>query len=307
MKDLGTNRKLCEGKLFPTNSGHVFLVRRYINNKRIIGNFIGSSSEVVASYQSLRQGMIKHPADKKLILEGTIFESKYYGEFFIKRYNSNTNVLVEFLNTKSRTKTTIKACRSGSVKDYEAPTVYGVGFIGLGEYRLGIGSDRVVRKAYSKWSNMLRRVYVSDHITKDTTYENCVVDYLWLNFQNFARWYVSQSGGDCDMELDKDLLIKGNKLYSPYTCTLLPKEINTTLTKNDKNRSIYGIGVSKRDGKSYRSNSKQGKTYDNPRDAYIEYKTCKENRLKLLAEKYKTVISREAYNSLLVYQVEAAD
>ena len=40
------------------------------------------------------------------------------------------------------------------------------------------------------------------------------------------------------MELDKDLLVEGNKIYSPSTCCFIPKEINTVINykRHDKER-----------------------------------------------------------------------
>lgn len=300
------NRNHVLGKLFPTKGGHVFVVSEYITNSVIHGNFLGSTVKVTTTLRNLNNGLIKHPCEKQMVLEGTINCSKKYGEMYLENYVTSSIVFVRFLNTGSTTKTTFKAFRSGNVKDYEAPTVYGKGILGSGEFKLSKDPSDIVNIAYKKWSAMLRRVYVSDHIHKDPTYKDCVVDAIWLNFQNFAKWYTD-SCVDTTYELDKDLLFKGNKLYSPYTCTLLPKEINTTLTKNDKNRSDYGIGVGLRENGTYRSNSKLSNYYKSRDQAFLEYKLCKEGRLQKLAEKYKDTLSKDAYIALYDYKVLMGD
>ncbi len=70
-----------------------------------------------------------------------------------------------------------------------------------------------------------------------------------------------------------------------------------------------GIGVALRsDGvKCYRSTSNQARSYKDKESAFLEYKACKERRLVLMAEKYKKVLSKEAYEGLYRYRVEETD
>ena len=50
-------------------------------------------------------------------------------------------------------------------------------------------------------------------------------------------------GNGNPFQLDKDLLVKGNKVYNESTCVFLPKEINSVLTKSTASRGDYLIGV----------------------------------------------------------------
>ena len=122
----------------------------------------------------------------------------------------------------------------GHVKNPFQPRIEGVGYIGVGAY-----SSRFINehgnvkesREYKKWRNMLERCYHLNNYNSRPSYEGCTVDEKWHNFQNFAEWYVKQIGHDKGWHVDKDLLIKGNKVYSENTCILLPIELNTMLTE----------------------------------------------------------------------------
>ena len=50
-------------------------------------------------------------------------------------------------------------------------------------------------------------------------------------------------GDENPFHLDKDLLSKGNKVYSESTCVFIPKDINLLLTKSTASRGEHLIGV----------------------------------------------------------------
>jgi hypothetical protein len=154
---------------------------------------------------------IKAPAD---MFTGAVFSSKNCGEFEIVEYTSSACVLVRFLVTGYTTKTQSTHIRSGEVKDYYTPSIFGVGYIGGGDFK---GSKNVTRsKAYITWRNMLERCYSNRSHEKHPTYVGCTVDPIWHNFQNFAAWFAENYIQG--YELDKDIKVEGNKIYSPHTC-----------------------------------------------------------------------------------------
>lgn len=180
----------------------------------------------------------------------------------------------------------------------------------------GIGINDLIlckgSKMYKVWFNMIRRCYDSRFHIKNPTYKNCSVHKEWLILSNFKVWF------DCNYkenyELDKDILVKGNKVYSPETCCFVPKEINMLLNKQHKHRGEYSVGVTKNHNKYIATISKLGvKTkigsYDNEYDAFIAYKYAKEQYVKERAEKYfqDGKISEKVYNALLLYQVDRID
>lgn len=105
-------------------------------------------------------------------------------------------------------------------------SAYGVGYIGEGAYKISF--KRVFYPHYIYWRTMMKRCY-SDHFhTQFPTYKDCSVVKDWHNFQNFAKWYDENyyEIGEEMMHLDKDILVKGNKVYSPETCVFVPQSIN---------------------------------------------------------------------------------
>lgn len=100
---------------------------------------------------------------------------------------------------------------------------------------------------------MMRRCYDPKYHEKEPTYKGCEVCKEWLNFQMFAEWYYKNH---YEIEgqricLDKDILLKGNKIYSADTCIFVPHRINSLFVKSYKLRGELPIGVSyhKRDKK----------------------------------------------------------
>ena len=71
---------------------------------------------------------------------------------------------------------------------------------------------------------ILERGYSKLWKEKHPTYENVYVCEEWHNFQNFAKWYYNNyySINEERMEIDKDILYKNNKVYSPDTCIIVP-------------------------------------------------------------------------------------
>lgn len=191
--------------------------------------------------------------------------------------------------------------------------VYGVGF-NDGKYPASIDGKNL--KEYRIWAAMLQRCY-SDKFQEqgNHTYNGCYVSENFKSYSYFYDWCQDQIGfGMKDWELDKDLLVKGNNLYSEDMCIFLPRQINTALTKSNRTRGACPIGVSLRsDCKAYIATIvKYGRNviigkYKTVDEAFLEYKKQKEYYLAELAEKYKANISESAFQALLNYKVELND
>lgn len=95
---------------------------------------------------------------------------------------------------------------------------------------------------YVTWKSMIVRCYSAKHQSKRPTYKDCTVCDEWLTFPNFRAWMIQQDYKG--KELDKDLLIKGNKVYSPTTCVFVSKMVNTFMCDSGAIRGNYLIGVS---------------------------------------------------------------
>ena len=115
------------------------------------------------------------------------------------------------------------------------------------------------------------------------------------------------------MELDKDTLVKGNKIYSPETCIFVPQRINYLFLNSGGSRGLLPLGVYTV-GKKYASRtSKNGKrsvylgSFDTPEEAFLAYKTAKEAYIKEVADEYKDKIPKKLYDALYAYTVEITD
>jgi len=209
------------------------------------------------------------------------------------------------------------ALKNGSFKNRNRPSVYGIGFIGFGKYSSG---GKYI-KTYKHWQSMLQRCYDEAFIQKHPTYKGCTVVDLWHNFQNFAAWFenkVNSIEGYDDFQIDKDLLEKGNKVYSPEKCCVLPREINLLIVNSSAARGNLPLGViwhkKKQEYRAQMTMTLDGnrrnvhiKTSDDPLECFAAYKNYKENHIKFMAEKYKNCLTEEAYSALINWKIELTD
>ena len=99
-------------------------------------------------------------------------------------------------------------------------------------------------KFYDTWIHMLNRCYSEKYQTKKPTYRGCSVCDGWLLLSNFKVWFDANYRDG--MSLDKDILVQGNKVYSPETCRFVPGYVNTLLTDAGAIRGELPLGVSAR-------------------------------------------------------------
>lgn len=170
---------------------------------------------------------------------GDKFQTKN-GICVVVDYVNSKNVTVEFLETGYITTTRSEHLREGKVKDYLYPSVFGIGFIGTGEYSL-----KSHESIYYTWCRMLSRCYYDKFQETNPTYIGCDVCNEWHNFQRFAKWHDENHPKDCNKyQLDKDLKILGNKIYSPEACLFVCSKVNSFANDNGRARGEFAIGVS---------------------------------------------------------------
>ena len=121
--------------------------------------------------------------------------------------------------------------------------VYSVG-LNDADYKVQpiINGKRVLCPFYQKWIGMIRRCYSRKWLEKNPTYEGCTVCDEWLTFSNFKKWMEVQDWQG--KHLDKDIIIKGNKVYQPEACAFVTIETNSLINESTKARGNYLIGVS---------------------------------------------------------------
>ena len=244
---------------------------------------------------------------------GKVFKSLNSGDFKIVKYNDSYNVEIQFLKTGYEMVARLGHIKSGGVKDPYSPSVYGVGITGT-KYPSRVNG--VLTKEYKLWTSMLERCYNDAYKKQRPTYEGCEVSDNFKYYEYFYEWCHKQIGfGNQGWHLDKDLLTKGNKVYSEGSCVFIPSEINTLLIKRAASRGEHLIGVSwhsKNKAFVARVAKNKGKqeylgSFKTELEAFKAYKKAKESFVKEQANKWKDEIDDRASNALMNYQVEIDD
>lgn len=167
------------------------------------------------------------------VFKGAIFNTNKSGAIEIIKYKNHKEVLVRFLSTGYKTICSVSNIRSGRVKDRLLPSVYGIGYLGVGNHKSSIGG--VTSAKYKVWLDMIRRCYDETFQKRNPSYIGCSVCEEWHNFQNFSDWYDDNYPEDGVIyQLDKDKIIKGNRVYSPVTCCFLTHSENSAVSNQLK-------------------------------------------------------------------------
>ena len=214
----------------------------------------------------------------------------------IINYNNCDDIIVEFQD-KYKEKVHTKYChfKKGTVLNPKSQNF---------SYNLN--------NAKSFWSNMLKRC---ENKFKNKNYDSyCCKE--WEDFSNFEKWfnenYYEVEGER--MALDKDILVKGNKVYSPETCVFVPQRINTLfairIKSNVKKSTLeLPIGVTETKYGKYRAEAKKHYLgiFESPEEAFGAYKTYKESYIKQIADEYKLKIPKKLYDAMYKWKVEITD
>lgn len=242
--------------------------------------------------------------------------NSFGSKIIISKYRKNNDIDVYFPEYNwTKYNSEYKEFKNGTIRCPYEPRIFGIGYIGEGPYKTREGKEQT--KIYKTWHAMIRRCYDKELHKKYPTYKDCEVCKEWHNFQEFAKWY-NNNYYEIDnerMALDKDILIKGNKIYSPDTCVFVPQSINTLFIKHNADRGNLPIGVHyDKQHKKYRaqcriknSNQKTLGLYNTPEKAFLAYKKFKEQYVKQVADEYINLIPRSLYSAMINYKVEKKD
>lgn len=239
-------------------------------------------------------------------------------EMILIEYIRKDNIIVEFQDEhKCKIKTSYQSFKLGCVNNPYDKILFGIGYIGEGKYNYTYD-----RKIYNTWYNMILRCYDPYSLNnRNITYRDCIVDKRFHCLQDFGKWFEENyySIPNEIMCIDKDILFKGNKIYSPDTCVIVPQTINSLIVKScvtKKNNLPIGVYYDKERNKYKAScctlkNNKRKiiniGCYDDPVEAFNAYKTFKEKYIKIVADKYKEYLPEKLYKALYDYKVEIND
>ena len=240
----------------------------------------------------------------------------------IKIHDGNEGLIdVQFEDGYIRQKAHMSEFKNGTIRDHMIPAIYGVGI--LGDVKTKVNGK--ITKEYSTWSNILQRCYSPIKHKEFPRYKDCSICDEWLYYPNFVEWCHSQSNWNkvienpSEFHIDKDIICKRNKMYSPENCSFVPAYVNVMFVKGDALRNDLPIGVTREsfNKNRYRVRCKDSTTgkmitvggFLNVEEAFCCYKEIKENSIKFVAqmEYEKGTITQKCYEAMMNYQVEITD
>lgn len=248
----------------------------------------------------------KESSSEEFIRKAQVIHGKRYNYSKVKYVNSRTKVCVicpihgEFF---VRPDNHLQGCICKKCQfENQKKVIFNIGYNDL--------LEESHTQAYRTWKHMLSRCYNESERYKYPTYKDCSVCKEWHLFSNFKKWFNEHYVDG--WHLDKDILIKGNKVYSQKTCCFVPNDINSLFAKSNKKRGVCCIGVTKH-GNGFRALMMAGGkherlgTYQTENEAFNVYKKRKEEFIKEKAEEWKDKIAPCVYEALYNYQVEITD
>jgi glycosyltransferase involved in cell wall biosynthesis len=184
--------------------------------------------------------------------------------------------------------------------------IYGIG-INDADYEIylrDINGKRILCPYYRKWTDMIRRCYKPNN----ASYNGVTVNPIWHRFSNFKKWMEEQPYWfDENMELDKDILIEGNREYGPDACVFIPKKVNNFFKSNNTHAS--GVKYTKNRKKAWQAvfSHKYFGRFLSKEEAHLAYLNAK---IKAGEELANTIIKEEKVkiaflNRLIPYRNQA--
>lgn len=155
---------------------------------------------------------------------------------------------------------------------------------------------------YQTWLSLIRRSYSKKQKERSPTYQECYVDTVWHRFSSFRSWMLEQPlhdlwlAGNINIQVDKDFLVPGNKMYAPDRCILLPSYVNCIVTGQNRKIGDLPLGVSfKKKNNAYQSqimiagDKKYLGLFENPMDAHLRWQLFKHPAILDEMDKYSEI------------------
>jgi hypothetical protein len=223
----------------------------------------------------------------------------------IIEYKLRSNIRIKFLDEYGyETNTTYQNFMRGVMKNPYDKTIYGIGYLGDGKHHPHAGNNGIQFDKYTVWQHMIGRCYCEEKRSDHPAYAGCTVCKEWHNFQNFGDWYDDNFYDISDgtrMHIDKDVLQRENKIYSPETCIFLPQRINMIFMDKEKNRDVDLPNAIYRCVNGFQSsyNGKSLGVFKTLEEAITAHDSKKRIHIKQVVNEYKNVLPPYIYDYLL--------
>lgn len=202
------------------NNGEKMKIVEYINSHKIIVEFLDEYHyQTESTWSCFEKGCIVNPKHKKRL--GAVKLNDDGCKMKVIKYVNHSDIVVEFQDEhKAQVHTQWYNFINGKTKNPYFPSVYGVGIIG--------NKYTTQTREYGVWRQMIGRCFVKQTKEKSPTYVDATCCDEWLSYETFYEWIhsqdnfeVLQEGGD--WYIDKDIIKKGNKIYCPEYCCIVPR------------------------------------------------------------------------------------
>lgn len=241
---------------------------------------------------------------------GDTLITKQGSKLTILNYKDSRNVTVEFNDEhKYQCVVASSTLEKGLVKNPFYKSIYGAGYIG--HHRDKTSNNGVMTTEYYLWKSIVQRCYHKKFQDDHPAYSDCTMHHDWLCFSYFYDWCSTHDYFGIGYHLDKDLLIEGNKHYSPETCCFVPQELNNILLSRPKGRGSHPQGVTwdKQKERYYACVRIMGKTknlgyFDTPEEAFKVYKIAKEAHVKRMANHWQDRIADNVFQALTSWTLD---
>lgn len=286
--------------------GYEMEIIDYKDNKHITVLFPQFNYTKITSYSYFKNGTTVVP--NKVLYVGKIFTTNFGTDFTVIDYINDSYVLIKFNDEYGFEKVVeLGNIKKGSIRNPYDKTVFGIGCTGYDD-------DIKYKEIYSIWHSIMQRCFSDDFKNKNRHYKDVTCYSEWLIYKNFEKWYLDNyyKIENEQMQIDKDILIKGNKIYSPQTCIIVPKNINVLFTNRRIERNGKILGFCQRGDKYETYCNEFGKrkflgTFNSKEEAFYAYKKEKEKYIKQVADLYKGKIPQKLYEAMYNYEVEITD
>jgi hypothetical protein len=318
MKISNTIRNKYLGKKFKSNTGFEYTIIDYNGASDVTIQFnIDDSIRYNIYMSSIKSGAVSHSAN--VINRGN---DKKIRERIGEKHRNNDGFEATIVECIGAANCTLEFGNGGKIYNQQYTNIlkgaFTNPFVALRTvYGIGYNTAEIeypsTTEIYRCWSGMIQRCYSKLDVFSPA-YDDCAVWNEWHNLQIFAKWHTENFVHN--QEIDKDILFKGNRIYSPETCCFVPARINSLFTSVRKVRGDYPIGVS-----FYPNNginkyvaciNIDGKResigfFKTPEEAFNAYKFRKEAYIKELAKRHRNEIKPNVYEALMRYTVEITD